>query len=182
MSVKNPMFVILPSVAFTAVLGIFCYAVLGNYFVALGWHLRHGNHTVIRGYRVPVPLLWWRVDYFGGNIGLERAVLKDPRYPGDIDSGIEWWPAGESQLAATQDQAIGMAQRDASHPIFADKPSDAISVIRLRQGKDAMHCVREEIPYFSSLTCHLPGAPVVFRYSGDPKFEKDAESILSSMK
>jgi hypothetical protein len=145
--VKNPMFVILPSLAFMAALGIFCYAVLGNYFVALGWHLRHGNHTVIRGYHVPVPLLWWRVDYFGGNIGLERAVPTDPRYPGDGDGAIEWWPVAESQLAATQEQALGMAKRDASHPIFADKPGDAISVIQLRQAKNAMYCVRERMSH-----------------------------------
>ncbi len=176
------MFVILPSVATMAVMGIFCYAVLGNYFVALGWHLRHGNHTVIRGYRVHVPLSWWRVDYFGGNIGLERAVPSDPRYPSDGNGAIEWWPAGQSQLAATQEQALGMAQRDASHPIFAGKPGDEISVIQLRQAKDAMYCVREEIPYFSSLVCHLAGAPVVLSYSGDPKFELEAEWILSSMK
>jgi hypothetical protein len=180
MKVKNPMLVILPSVAFVAGLGIFCYLVLGNYFVALGWHLRHGNHTVIRGYRVSVPLLWWREDYYGGNIGLIRAV---PRYPLDeIETGaIEWYPVANSQLVATEDQALHTAQRDASHPIFADKPGDVISVVPLRRAEATMYCVREEISYFSALDCHLAGAPVVFRYSGDPEFEKDAESILSSM-
>lgn len=156
--------------------------VLGSYFVALGWHLRHGNHTVIRGYRVPVPLLWRRVDYFGGNIGLVRAVPIDPRYPNYGDGAVEWSPASESQLVTTKQQASGMAQRDAAHPIFSDKPGDVISVIQLRQAKNVMYCVREEIPDYSSLVCHLPGAPVVLRYSGDPRFERDAEWILSSMK
>jgi hypothetical protein len=179
MKVKNPMFIILPSVACVVGLGIFSYVFLAHYFMALGWHLRHGNRTVIRGYRVSVPLLWQREDYYGGNIGLTRA---GPGHPLDAERGaIEWYPVADSQLVATEDQALQVAQRDASHPIFADKPGDVISVMTLRQAKGTMYCVREEVSYFSSLNCHLAGAPVVFRYSGDPEFEKDAESILSSM-
>ena len=83
--------------------------------------------------------------------------------------------------AGIANPALQMAQRDASHPIFADQPGDVISVVSLRRAGGKMYCVREEISYFSSLNCYLAGAPVVFRYSGDPEFEKDAESILSSM-
>lgn len=77
--------------------------------MALGWHLRHGNHTVIRGYRVSVPLRWWREDHLGGNIGLERAV---PRDLFKTEIAVEWYPAAASKLVATEDQALHVAQRD----------------------------------------------------------------------
>ncbi len=125
------MFVIAPSVALVVGLGIFCSVVLGNYFVALGWHLRHGNHTIIRGYRVSVPLLWWREDYYGGNIGLERAVPRNLLETGN--GAIEWYPVADNKLVATEDQALRAAQRDVAHPIFADKPGDVISVVPLRR-------------------------------------------------
>jgi hypothetical protein len=180
MKVKSPMFVIVPSVAFVVGLGVLCYAFLGQYFLAVCWHLRHGNHTVIRGYGVRVPLLWRRIDYYGGNIGLERAAVT--RYPSDGASGaIEWYPAAANQLVATDDQALAAAKRDASHPISPNEPGDMMSLVLLRMGNATIYCAREEVSYFSSLDCHMAGAPVVFRYTGEPEFEKDAESILSSM-
>lgn len=180
MRIKKPMLVIAPSVAFALGLGAFCYAFLGQYFLAFGWHLRYGNHTTIRGYRVHVPLLWRRIDYYGGNIGLERATITG--FPSDDSAGaIEWYPVAENKLVATDDQALAAAKRDVSNPIFSDKPGDTISLVSLRQGKATMFCAREEISYFASLDCYLARAPVVFRYTGAPEFEKDAEFVLSSM-
>jgi hypothetical protein len=191
MRVKKPMVVIVSAVAMVFCLVILCSTVFKDYSVAFGWHLRHGNHTVIRGYRVPVPIFWWREDYFGGNIGLVRAAPRTPFLNGrslmwyEDDGAIEWWSIADSQRVLTDDEAFLATKVQLEHPTFSEpKYSEVIKLITLKGHEHTLFCVSEEtrdFTEFSMLDCRMAGSPVIFRYSGNPNFEKTAERIFSTM-
>lgn len=191
MRIKYRMLVLLPSVILTIFVVGICSTILRNYFIAFAWHIRHGNHTVIRGNRVPVPLLWWRVDYFGGNIGLMRAAPRSAFLNGrslmwyENDGTIEWRPIADSRRVFTDQEAIRATQEDMAHPTFSEpKYAETVKLVTLRRNGPTLYCVSEETHDFidfSTLDCRSAGTPVILYYSGSSQFEKSAEQILSTM-
>jgi hypothetical protein len=127
----------------------------------------------------------------GGNIGLQRAVPRSPFLMGkslmwyEDEGALEWSLITEQQRVFTDEEAIRATHENMAHPVFADpKNAEVISLIKLNTHRQPLYCLSEETHDFTSfsiLYCRMAGAPVAFRYSGNPLFEKDAEEILSAM-
>jgi hypothetical protein len=162
-----------------------------KYFFAIGWHLRHGNHTVIEGRRVTVPLFWWREDFYGGGIGLIRATPRVGIPHGwhimwyDTDSGLEWQPIADRQRSVTDEDAMRATLDAMKHPVFSEpKYADVVTLVTIKGRGHPIYCRSEATTDFSpfvTLDCRMAGSSLMFSYMLDPDYEKTAEKILSTM-
>jgi hypothetical protein len=185
------MLITVPLIFAVCVVGI-CSTVYRDYFVAFGWHLRHGNHTIIEGRRVEVPLFWWREDYFGGGTGLERAATRSPFLNGgsidwfEENGALEWSPISEGAMTATDEEALKATRIHMEHPAFAEpKYAEVVTLVTLHGPVHLIYCVSEKTSYGYLEAfdyCRMAGSTVVFTYGGNANFEQTAERILSTMK
>jgi len=191
LSKRGLRFVLPFSFAIICAIGVYA-AMYKSYFVALGWHFRHGNHFVVEGHRVTLPLFWWGESYCCGGTGLVRAA---PRSPFISGHNLAWLEDGGSigshldpkNRKIWSDEEANRTTHDAmTHPIFNEqKYAETVRSITLTSHRGKLYCFTEQThDYFQSfltLDCRMAGDPIVFTYSGNPNFEKSAEEILSTM-
>jgi hypothetical protein len=153
---------------------------------AIAWHCTHGNFADVGGgRRVRLPLLWWKGD--GGPLfhaiplnracnscGVLRPEISVSRAtPGEVMSSNEDQLRSIQRLAALRNQTSSDPARSTlvtikspAFVIFCDREESISAITNLLQ---------------SDLVCEVANFPYSFSFWGDPRFEKEAESILSTL-
>lgn len=151
---------------------------------AVAWHCAHGNYAEVAGHRVKLPLLWWKDDDAPyRTILLVRAcnscgvvqpgVLVSPMLAGQV------WSSDEDNLKAVQKMIAGR-NKSSLDPARS-------SLVTIRSPAFVLYCEKDEsvgalttLPN-SSLFCEAANLAYSFSFDGDPRFEKEAESLLSTL-
>jgi hypothetical protein len=155
-----------------------------RYAYALVWHCVHGHYADVGGHTVKIPTLWWKeadpnayatsllVRSCPANMLSRPEIVVRPTLPGE---------AGDDDLQElrTKQAIIALKKKDA---ILKSQ----LSLVTIKSKPFTLYCVREDaIPFgvalFSNLSCHAARTPYSFTYNGGPTFEKEAESILSTL-
>jgi len=169
-------------VAFVLLIGILCVKYYRYAYIVTS-HCMHGDFAEIAGYRVRLPYLWWKGDsqtrdkYLllracPSNTFSRPELEVNPSIPGDV------MDTDQEELKSTQAMISGLNYNGIegwSH-----------SLVTLTSRPFTLYCIRGDetifgTKVFSNLTCFAAKLPYWFNYSGPPAYEKEAESILSSL-
>lgn len=164
---------------------VICVALVeySPYELALAWHCMHGNYAQIGGYRVRLPLLWRKVNidsYHTSSLVracsirtfLKPKIMVEPMLAGTMrDTDLE-----------TLQSIQGLTAIPNSASPF--KASSSLAI--LKPHPFTLYCnVKEYLPPHTvlgtNLFCAAPKVPYSFTYDGPPRYEKEAESILTSI-
>jgi hypothetical protein len=173
-----------------ALVACISYWVFPRYVSAIAWHCFHGNYAVVGGSKIKLPIVWWVGDaallYPGLRIH-DTVVLERACNPNIV-------PVARIQVRAA---LLGEVKKSDQEEFESTKASIARTnsnagsgtseiFVTIKSQSSRMYCVREDTSQFgidlaTQLTCHVANLPYSFHYSGNPTYEKEAESILSGL-
>lgn len=169
-------------VALVFVIGILCIEYY-RYAYIVNWHYIHGNFAEIGRYRVSLPYLWWKNGTESNNSSflLRACPLNTFSKP-----ELEVSPAIPGEVMDTEQEELKSTQKVISALNHKGIEGWSQSLVTLTPRSFTLYCIRQdEVLYRSNidtiLTCHAAKLPYSFRYSGPSAYEKEAESILSSL-
>jgi len=155
------------------------------YAYAMAWHCLHGSYAEAGGHRLRLPISWWKQGT--GSYDTYLLVRASP-YVGSPESQIVVSPAGPGEIWKTNGEELQATQTMIS-TMNSHRHSDMVQssfLVVLNSKRFTLYCRREEselqgIDILSHVSCDASGVPYSYTFDGPPAYEKEAESILSTL-
>lgn len=156
-----------------------------RYEYAIAWHCIHGNYLQFGKYQLVVPILWWvdKDQHHYDTYIMTRADSSSAAYKSELTVR----PALPGSILKTNEGVLKSIESMISVEGQMSDPPRVLSVKTVNAKKNTIYCGSEgtiisHVIIYDMLTCRTANIPYSFTYSGPPTREREADSILSTLK
>ena len=151
-----------------------------RYLFAIAWHCVHGNSAEMASYRIKVPLFWWKADT--DVYGESRLVRATSIFASDSAPEVTVDLVNPGKERATNDDEMKAVQQLVARQRQSAGGTSTTFVL-IHSGLFDLSCFKHFItpPPGNILVCRATGIRYSFNYDGPSIYEKEAESIFSSL-
>lgn len=152
-----------------------------QYVVAIAWHCINGNSVEVGSYHVKVPLLWTKVN--SDEYGESRLVRATSIFSSSSDPEVVVRPAGSSVDKTTNNDEESRSIQQVVTRRQQSVTGESSKLVIIHSGLFDFSCFKDAIKSSSTniLVCRAKAVLYSFNYDGPSIYEKEAESIFSSV-
>jgi hypothetical protein len=154
-----------------------------RYIGAIAWHCAR-NYAEIAGHRVRLPLLWWKEE--DTNAYDTSLLVRACRGCTILEPQVVVSPMVKGEVHSTDQEVLNFTQAIISAEIHNSTVKTSPSLVVLKPKAFTLYCARLDLAPFgrrvsSSLFCRAARIPYSISYQGSPTWEREVESILSTL-